>query len=213
MSILKRTIVLGTLAGLGAVAVVVWRRKGHLRTPVIASVTINKPTHEVYDFYRQLARLPQFMDYLESVEVIDERHSTWTAKLPFGKTVQWNAEITEDRPGEVLAWKSSEDSQIQVKGRVTFTRTVGRDMTEVRAEIQLGGFGRAPSTRFARLFAKPQIKGDLRRLKQVMETGEVLYSDASAHRLPHAAQPADTLDTSPKIFVPNPTTAEKGVTP
>jgi hypothetical protein len=46
-----------------------------------------------------------------------------------------------------------------------------------------------------------------------METGEVLYSDASAHRLPHAAQPADTLDTSPKIFVPNPTTAEKGVTP
>ena len=213
MSILKRTIVVGALASLGAAAVVVWRRKRHLRTPVIACVTINRPTHEVYDFYRRLDRLPQVMDHLASVEMIDDRHSTWTAKLPFGKTVQWNAEITEDRPGEVLAWKSSDDSQIQVKGRVTFTKTVGRDMTEVRVEIQLGGFGRPPSIRFARMFAKPQVKGDLQRLKQVMETGEVLYSDASAHRLPHPAQPDDTRDTSPRVFVPHPPTAEKGVTP
>jgi uncharacterized membrane protein len=213
MSLLKRTIILGTVAGIGTIAVLAWRRKGRLRTPVIAAVTINKPTHEVYAFYRRLDRLPQFMDYLESVDVIDDRQSTWTAKLPFGKTVQWKAEITEDRPGEVLAWKSSEDSQVQVRGRVTFTKTVGRDMTEVRVEIQLGAFGRAPSTRLARVFAKPQAKADLRRLKQVMETGEVLYSDASAHRLPHPAQPDDTRDTSPRIFVPNAPTAEKGVTP
>ena len=212
-SISRRGALLGAFVGVGALGYVLWKRKGHTRSPVIATVTINKPPREVYDFFRRFERLPQFMTYLASVEVRGDRRSTWTAHLPFGKTVQWDAEIIDDRPGEVIAWRSTDDSTIQVAGRVTFTRTVGRDMTEVRAEIRLGAGGRAPSAGLARLFARPQVKGDLRRLKQVMETGEVLYSDASVHRGPHAAQPSTTRDASPGIFVPNPPTAEKGVTP
>jgi len=191
--------------------IVMWRRKGHDRTPVIATVTINKPRLEVFQFYRTLNRLPRFMDYLDSVEVLDDTRSRWTAKLPFGQHVTWTSEITDDRPGEILAWRSTEDSPIDVRGRVTFTKTVGRDMTEVRVEMELGPRGRV-STTLARLFAKPQVKGDLTRFKQVMETGEVLYSDASAHRRPHPAQPDDTRDAEPQIFVRNPPTAEKGRT-
>jgi uncharacterized membrane protein len=211
MSILKRGLFFGALVGIGGAAFL-WKRKGHQRTPVIAAVTINRPVVEVFQFFRHFDRLPQFMTYLESVELLDDTRSRWTAKLPFGATVQWTAEITEDRPDEVIAWQSTEDSALDVRGRVTFTKTVGRDMTEVRAEMELGARGHASSA-LARLFARPQVRGDLQRLKQVLETGEVLYSDASAHRGPHPAQPSADRDVKASIFIPHPPTAAKGVTP
>lgn len=178
--------------------------------PIIFSVTINKPPREVYDFYRQLERLPMFMDWLASVTETSATRSHWVAKLPVG-TVEWDAVITEDTPGEAIAWESI-DSAIRTAGRVTFAQTPGRNMTEVRVEMTLGFTGMRPSTRLAKFFAKPQIKGDLRRLKQVIETGEVLMSDASQHVRKHPAQPSETHDKEPKLFVPSPPTAEKGVT-
>ena len=143
------------------------------RRPVIFGVTINRPPHEVYAFYRQLARLPQFMEWLESVTETGAMTSHWVARLPVG-TIEWDAEIVEDRPGQVIAWKTIDDSKIEMQGRVTFARAPGRAATEVRCEMQLGFLGTRPTTQLAKFFAKPQIKGDLRRLKQVLETGEVL---------------------------------------
>lgn len=208
---------LGMVAGVTALDVIAVRGRAHARrTPqVVAAVTINKPPREVYEFYRRFDRLPRFMDYLESVVPHGDRRSTWTARLPIGGTVSWDAEILEDRPGEVISWRSVEGSPIQTRGRVTFTRAPGRDMTEVRVQLQLGVLGRGPSTGLARLFARSQVKGDLRRLKQVIETGEVLYSDSSVHRLRHPAQPsaAGSRDAGPKIFLQNPPTATKGETP
>lgn len=182
--------------------------------PVIASVTINKPVDEVYAFYRSLAQLPAFMNWLESVREVDETHSHWVAKLPLAGTVEWDAEIVDDRPGELIAWRTVAGSKVKLHGRVTFTRTPGRDMTEVRCEMQLGFTGAKPTTHLAKMLAAPQIKGDLRRLKQVLETGEVLLSDASVHDGKHAAQPPaadEKLDHTSTFFRANPTTAEKGV--
>ena len=178
--------------------------------PIIFSVTINKPPREVYDFYRKLERLPMFMDWLESVTETNAFRSHWVAKLPLG-TVEWDAVIVEDTPGEAIAWESI-DSNITTEGRVTFAQTPGRNMTEVRVEMRLGFTGVHPSTVLAKYFAKPQIKDDLRRLKQVIETGEVLMSDASSHTRPHPAQPSETHDKAPELFIPNEPTAEKGVT-
>lgn len=213
----RLALALGAIAGVAALDVVASRRRtlARRRADVIAAVTINKPPLEVYEFFRKLEQLPKFMDYLVSVEPLGPRRSRWTARLPIGGTVSWEAEILEDRPGSALSWCSVEGSPIQTRGRVTFTRTPGRNMTEVRVELQLAVLGRGPSTTLARLFARPQIKGDLARLKQVLETGEVLYSDATVHRLPHAAQPSlpGERDAAPKIFVENPPTATKGVTP
>lgn len=183
----------GMVAGVTALDVIASRRVTKAREeasrPVIATATINRAPHEVYAFWRNLERLPMFMEYLESVHDRDGESSHWVARLPFGGTVEWDAQITEDRPGEVIAWESIEDSPIRTSGRVTFTKTPGRDMTEVRVELQLGVFG-DPKKTLARFFSRAQVRGDLRRLKQVIETGEVLYSDASAHRLPHPAQPS-----------------------
>ncbi|HEX4421742.1 MAG TPA: SRPBCC family protein [Kofleriaceae bacterium] len=183
------------VAGAAALDAVAARRvKRAQRTvidPVIFSVTINKPPAQVYAFWRKLENLPLFMDFLESVTELGggTQRSHWVAVLPVGGTVAWDAEITEDRPGEKIAWRTVEGGTFAHRGEVTFARTPGRDMTEVRVQLELGLLGQAPSIRLAKLLTKPQIKGDLRRLKQVLETGEVVRSDASIHKGPHPAQP------------------------
>ena len=177
---------------------------------MIYGVTINKPPLQVYKFFRDLGRLPQFMDYLESVTELDRRRSHWVAKLPVGGTVEWDAEIVDERPSELIAWQSIPGSAIETRGRVTFVRAPGRDMTEVRVEMQLGFPGTAATDALARLLTRSQIKGDLRRLKAVIETGEVLYSDTSIHVGRHPARPDSKIDKAPLLFVPNAPTAHKG---
>lgn len=191
----------------------------HANRPILYSVTINKSPMDVYTFFRDFSRLPEFMDYLEEVHERDRRRSRWIAKpLGMAKTIAWEAEITEDIPGEVIAWQSIEGSPIKTRGRVTFAKAPGRTSTEVRVEMQLGFTGVGPSAALAKVFSKAQIKGDLRRFKQVMETGEVLQSDATVTRKPHPAQPSEpeTIRANAKhdapVFVPNPPTAQKGVT-
>lgn len=211
----------GAVAGVMALDVVAARRTQKAydtaNLPVIFSVTINKPVEEVYAFYRRFEQFPAFMSFLESVQVVDDKRSHWVAKpLPVGGTIEWDAEIIDDRPNEVIAWRTVAGSKLKLHGRVTFTKAPGRDMTEVRCEMQLGFTGATPTTHLAKIFAKPQIKGDLRRLKQVLETGEVLLSDASVHKGKHAAQPPaaeEKLDNKSSFFRPNTPTAEKGVTP
>ena len=182
------------VAGVAALDVIAGRRvsKAHRTVvdPVIFSVTINKPVAEVYAFWRAFENLPQFMDYLESVTPRGEGRSHWVAKLPVGGTIAWDAEIIEDRPGELIAWRTVEGSTVQHRGEVSFARTPGRDIRGAGVTVGRGGRGAAPPPTLAKLLTKPQIKGDLRRLKQVMETGEVVKSDASIHRGPHPAQPS-----------------------
>jgi uncharacterized membrane protein len=179
--------------------------------PVIFSVTISRPPAEVYAFWRKLENLPLFMDFLESVTQLggDTKRSHWVATLPLRGSVAWDAELTEDRPGEKIAWRTVEGGTFAHQGEVTFARTPGRDMTEVRVKLQLGLLGQAPSMRLAKMLTKPQIKGDLRRLKQVLETGEVVRSDASIHIGPHPAQPpAEAPPPLPASGIrPIPTTA------
>jgi uncharacterized membrane protein len=182
------------VAGVAALDVIAGRRVAQAhRTvvdPVIFSVTINRSPAKVYAFWRKLENLPQFMDYLTSVTQRTAGRSHWVAKLPVGGTIAWDAEIIEDRPNELIAWRTVEGSPLQHRGEVTFARTPGRDMTEVRVKLELGLLGAPASPVLAKLLTKPQIKGDLRRLKQVLETGEVVRSDASIHRRPHPAQPS-----------------------
>jgi uncharacterized membrane protein len=211
---------IAAVAGVSALDTIAARRSqrayAEANRPVIFGVTINKPPAEVFAFFRRLAQLPLFMDYLESVHEVDSTRSHWVARLPIGGTISWDARITEDRPGEALAWQSVEGSRINVRGRVTFAKTPGRNMTEVRVEMQLGFLGTRPSTSVAKFFTRSQIKGDLRRLKQVLETGEVLRSDASVHRGPHPARPPgpdEQLEKTELPFLPSPPTAIKGKTP
>lgn len=178
------------LAGLGGIAAyvtykVVRARARKTTSPIMFGVTINRPPMEVYRYFRDFERLPTFMDWLESVQETGGTHSHWVAKLVGGHRVEWDAHLVEDTPGEAIAWESAGDAPLSHTGRVTFTRAPGRESTEVRCEMSIAG-----SRLLAKVLAKPQIKGDLRRLKQMLEIGEVLKSDASIHAGRHPAQPA-----------------------
>jgi len=166
------------------------RARDRMARPVLASITIQRPVAEVYAFFRRLENLPLFMDSLESVEELDERRSRWVARLPLGRTISWDAELIDDRPGEVIAWRTV-DRLLAHQGRVTFATAPSEPyVTEVRVEMELGVPGLAHGATLARVLGATQIEGDLRRLKQVMETGEVLFSDASAVPGKHPARPS-----------------------
>ena len=159
---------------------------------VVRTITIRRSPDEVYSFWRGYENLPRFMSHLESVITRDGR-SFWRAKAPLGTNVEWEAETVVDQPGEQIAWRSVGRSDIAHEGNVTFRPAPGGRGTEVRVELCY----RAPGGRAGKLIAKlfgeepgQQIAGDLRRLKQVLETGEVMHSDASIHRGKHAAWPA-----------------------
>src|SRR5262249_47315418 len=158
---LGATALVAGVTAIDILAVSAARQHAKVPRPVMYAVTILRPPGEVYAFFRKLEQLPRFMTYLESVQPIDAERSRWVARLPLGGTVAWSARITDDRPGELIAWMSTDDSPLATRGRVTFARAPGRDATEVRVELQLGLPGGEVTSKLARYFARPQIKGDL----------------------------------------------------
>ncbi len=155
------------------------------------AITVNRPPDEAYRFWRDFSNLPRFMAHLESVQVLDDNRSRWKAKAPAGATVEWEAEITEDRPGELIAWRSLQHADVQNAGTVRFSRAPGNRGTEITVELRYEPPGGTLAAMVAKLFGEEpsqQVKSDLRRFKQVMELGEVVHSDASIHRGLHPAQ-------------------------
>jgi uncharacterized membrane protein len=161
---------------------------------VARSVTIRQPVETVYGFWRNFENLPRFMAHLESGRVTGERESHWVAKGPAGTTVEWDAETLEDRPHELIAWRSLPGASVPNSGQVRFQRAAGNRGTEVHVELRYDPPAGKLGALVAKLFGEEpsqQVSGDLRRLKQVLETGEVLHSDASIHRGMHPAQPPE----------------------
>jgi uncharacterized membrane protein len=172
----------GALLGVGALDLLATIRtvRGQFGEPITSSMTINRSPDEVYARWRDFSRLPDFMRYLDSVMILDDRRSHWVANTPIGR-VEWDAEITGDLPGRSIAWRSVTKG-MPLRGRVTFAAAPAGRGTEVCVEIQ--------SAPFTKMFTRAEVNGDLRRFKQVLETGEVMVSDASSVRGMHAAQPA-----------------------
>ncbi|EUA05982.1 polyketide cyclase / dehydrase and lipid transport family protein [Mycobacterium kansasii 732] len=154
----------------------------------------------MYWFWRDLEHLPSFMHHLRSVTAGDDMRSRWAVSAPVGQPVQWDAQIVEDVPDKRIAWQSVGDSGVRHGGSVEFTPAATGDGTEVRVTIGYhipgGVLGKAVATLLGES-PEQQVNDDLRRLKQILETGQVLYSDGSpegtsAWRQMHqqAAQPA-----------------------
>lgn len=140
------------------------------------SVTINRPRQEVYERWRDFTAFPQFMDNVRSVEPIDATRSRWTIEAPAGTSVELITELTDDRTGERIAWRSTAESQIGTSGEVLFEDAALGRGTIVRLVQSYtppaGALGKA----IAKLFQREpnvQARRDLRRFKSLMETGEV----------------------------------------
>ncbi len=140
------------------------------------SVTINKPRRELYDRWRDFTRFPEFMDNVERVADLGDGRSRWLIKAPAGSYVDLVTRITEDRPGEAIAWASEPESQIDTEGRVEFTDGPPGRGTMVRLKLSYDPPAGALGRTIAKLLQREpnvQARRDLRRFKQLMETGEI----------------------------------------
>jgi len=149
------------------------------------TVTVNKPKQELYAVWRDFTRFPEFMDNVREIVKLDEQRSEWTIEAPMGATVKVLTRIVEDVPGATIAWVSEPDSQIETAGRVEFADAAPGRGTFVRLVMRYtppaGGLGRLTAKVLQR---EPQIQArrDLRRFKQLMETGEVATNASPSGR-------------------------------
>jgi uncharacterized membrane protein len=140
------------------------------------SITIARPPHEVYQFWRDLSNLARFMKNVESVTQLDGNRSHWVVKAPAGRTVEWDAVIHNEIEGEMIAWRSLPGARVDNAGSVWFKEAPAGRGTEVKVELQYNPPAGALGAVVASLWGKEpgqQIQEDLHRLKQLMEAGEI----------------------------------------
>jgi uncharacterized membrane protein len=121
------------------------------------------------------------MGHLEQVERSGNGRSRWRAKGPVG-TVKWDAEVVEDRPGELISWRSVDGSSVQNSGTVRFVDAPGDRGTEIHVDLDYRVPGGAVGTAVAKVLGEEptqQVKDDLRRFKQVAETGVLMRSEGT----------------------------------
>jgi uncharacterized membrane protein len=147
-----------------------------------AATTVGCTPRQAYDLWRRLENLPSFMAHLDEVRATGDSTSHWRASAPFGQTVEWDAGVTDDVPGERIAWRSLEGADIGNEGEVRFVPAPGDQGTEVHVAMRYtmprGKLGQA----VARYFGEDPhqaLDDDLRRFKQVAETGEVVRSEGA----------------------------------
>jgi uncharacterized membrane protein len=156
-------------------------RGWHEAAIVGRTVTINKPRAELYAFWRDFRNLARFLENIERVDVGDDRRSHWVIKAPADRTVEWDSQITEDEPDSLIAWESLDGGDIKNTGRIEFSDAAPGRGTLVSATIVYDPPGGDIGRLIAKLFQKEpkmQARRDLRRFKQLMETGEISTSAA-----------------------------------
>jgi uncharacterized membrane protein len=153
------------------------------------TVTLNRPPHEVYSYWRNFRNLARFMKHIDSVEPLDDRRSRWHAHL-FAATprVSWDAELVEDIKDERISWRSLPNSEIETFGTVRFESISGGRATEVRLIVEYRVPVGVVAARIIRPGLAAMIREDLRRFKEVVESGEEARS-AVVPDNGHAARP------------------------
>jgi uncharacterized membrane protein len=186
---------LASVAGVTALDIVAATRRRRSRRPqepseprersavkASSAITVNAAPDDLYARWRDLERLPSFMYHLASVQATGDRRSHWVAKAPAGTTVEWDAELTDDVPGRRIGWRSLEGASVANNGSVRFEPAPGGRGTEVHVVLEYSPPGGALGAVVAKLFGEEpnqQIGDDLRRFKQIVETGEIARSDGS----------------------------------
>jgi uncharacterized membrane protein len=172
------------VAGIAVADVAASVRSQRLRAPQLsrvdayleASVIVNKTPEECYAFWRDLNNLPRFTRSLESVTVIDESRSHWVLRGPLGARWEWDSRKTVDRPGECIAWKSTDRAELQQVALVSFDSATGGRGTRVQLSVHYQPPAGSLGGSLAKLFGadpRSEARQDLARFKQLIEAGEI----------------------------------------
>jgi uncharacterized membrane protein len=147
---------------------------GNLGVKIDKTIAVNAPADRLYRIWRNLENLPRVMSHLERVTVTGGNRSRWAVRAPTGPTIEWDAEIINERPGELIAWRSVDDSTVDSAGSVRFERAPGGQATLVHVSLQYdppgGRFGHAVASLLGQ-DAGRQIEEDLERFKRAVEAG------------------------------------------
>jgi len=150
------------------------RNVGNLGVKIDESVVVNAPPQRVYDIWRKLENLPRVLSNVERVEVLDRTHSRWTVKGPAGTPIAWDAELINDKPGELIAWRTKDSTLVNHAGSVTF-EPAGQG-TRVNVSLQYdppgGRFGHAVAS-LVSSDAGSQTAHDLQEFKRAVEEGRL----------------------------------------
>jgi uncharacterized membrane protein len=149
-----------------------------------SSILLNCTPDEAYQFWSKFENLPLFMRHLESVTLLEENRSRWTAIGPFGKRITWDAEIAFDRAGDVIAWRSLPESEIYVDGIVKFRNAPANRGTIITVVVVYQPPAGALGGALSKLLGKDpsfMMRQDLRRLKALIEAGEIPTIEGQSH--------------------------------
>lgn len=161
-------------------------------TDVERSITVDRPAGELHRIWREPGTLPQVMRHFAEVTVKDEHHAHWTVRGPGGRSLEWDTQVVEDRPGELLRWESVEGADLRNEGTLRFRPAAGDRGTEVALRVRFAPPGGALGGAAMRLFGfvPSTIAGKaLRRFKSLVETGEM----PTLERNPSARGMGDTV--------------------
>ncbi len=143
-------------------------------------IMVNKSPEELFRFWRNFENLPRFMSHLESVTVLDEYQSHWVAKGPAGENEEWDAEVFNEKENELISWRSLPGSDFVHAGTVRFEPQPAGRGTMVRVVMNYNVTGGKLTAKVAGLFGlapEDLIQEDLRRFKQLLETGEIATTE------------------------------------
>ncbi len=147
------------------------------------SITINRPVEDLYNYWRDFSNLAQVLPILESVEVQDPTHSHWTLAGPVGMKIEWDTEIINEAPNNVIGWRSLENPYVNHAGSVRFRPAPNNQGTEVLIEMEYLPVGGVVSVALMNLLGKSpeqQISAGLYRFKQLMELGELATTEGQS---------------------------------
>ncbi len=185
-----RSNAIGAAAVVGAIAVadlaagLTYTRRSSLARETAAdpnvyldrTIIVNKTPRECYDYWRDLRNVARFTLRLEKVVPVDERRSRWILRIPGGALIEWESEIVEDRPGERLVWRSTQNAPFQHAGSINFHPAPGDRGTFVTVGMHYRAPGGLVGTTLARILGSDpmgEVRENLRRFKQLIETGEI----------------------------------------
>jgi uncharacterized membrane protein len=168
----RMLIAAGAAAAVGGV-IYSFSRPKYSRVKLKKAILIDRSPADLYAFWRNFANLARLTDLLQSVEVLDDMRSRWTAAAPGEIPIQGVAEITKDLRDRMIAWRTIEGSAIETAGYVRFEPS--RPGTLVRVALEYGLPAGSVGAALATLFGKrpgAHVEDLLRRFKHVMEAGE-----------------------------------------
>lgn len=171
---------LGSFAGLVFPRLTTGAIPHQLGVQVRRSICVGVEPEKAYAFIRDVQNMPKFMKHVESVTALDGNRSHWVVRGPGNMSVSWDSRIINEVPNELIAWRSEPCAQIENAGSIWFEKAPKNLGTIIRVTLQFLPPGGAMATLVAKLFGKDperQVDGDLKRLKQLLETGEIATTE------------------------------------